>query len=652
MRTAVFIVWLLTAALVVPSAGQEAGGPPSMSFDEALAKLATYEVGHDRAALISLQAIVYRESASPEKRKTMETAFIKFLESNATRAGKDQVCRHLMLIGSTASVPVLTKMLGSEETADMARYALERIPGAAVDKALRSMLPKTKGRVQVGIINTLGQRKDNLAVPALRTLVTGSDAAVAAAAAAALGDIGTPQAAKALADVRLKTSGAVRAEADDAYLRAADALVARGDKKGAFAIYKQLSAPGEPEMIRIGALRGLAVSGGKDAVPLLAEALKAAEPAVQAQAIRQLATIQGPEVTKLLSERMSSADALARVRILAALSDRGDAAAQPVFVNALKDSTLEVRLAALEGMGRLGGRPAVRILAETAATATEAAEQNAAREALNRLTGEGVDEAVVAGIPEGDAKVRVELMRAAAARGTSAATPALLQAARDPDRTVRREALRALRDTAAPSDAEAIIAVLRTAQSADRREAERALSAVLARSESAPVAPVISAYQSETNTAVRASLLQVMAQMGREESLPVLRSALKASSDEIRRAGILALSEWPTPAPMPDLLAIAKGDSNPAFQILALRGYIRLVGLPAAGRSASATAALLEEAMSLAKQPDEKKAVLALLPKFPCPESLKIAEAAMKDASVANEAKLAADRVRRSLAQR
>ncbi|HOK45552.1 MAG TPA: hypothetical protein PLK67_06460 [Bryobacteraceae bacterium] len=159
MRTAVFIVWLLTAALVVPSAGQEAGGPPSMSFDEALAKLATYEVGHDRAALISLQAIVYRESASPEKRKTMETAFIKFLESNATRAGKDQVCRHLMLIGSTASVPVLTKMLGSEETADMARYALERIPGAAVDKALRSMLPKTKGRVQVGIINTLGQRK-------------------------------------------------------------------------------------------------------------------------------------------------------------------------------------------------------------------------------------------------------------------------------------------------------------------------------------------------------------------------------------------------------------------------------------------------------------------------------------------------------------
>ncbi|MGE5570958.1 MAG: HEAT repeat domain-containing protein [Rhodospirillales bacterium] len=650
-RTAVFILLILTAALAVPSAGQEAGGPPSMSFDEALAKLATYEVGHGRAALVSLRTIVDKDSASPEKRKAMEAAFIKFLESNATRAGKDQACRHLMLVGSTASVPVLTKMLGSEETADMARYALERIPGAAVDKALRSMLPKTTGRVKIGIINTLGRRKDDLAVPALRTLVTGSDAAVATAAAGALGDIGTPQAAKALAAVRLKTSGAVRAEADDAYLRAADSLAARGDKKGAFAIYKQLSAPGSPEMIRIGALRGLAASGGKDAVPLLAEALKASEPAVQAQAIRQLSTIQGPEVTKLLSERISSADALAKVRIIAALSDRGDTAARPVFASSLKDSTLEVRLAALEGMGRLGGQPAVKILAETAATASEAAEQNAAREALSRLTGEGVDEAVIAGISGGDAKVRVELMRAAAARGIAAATPALLQAARDSDRNVRREALRALRDTAAPSDAEAIIAVLRTAQSADRREAERALSAVLARSESAPVAPVMSAYQSETNAAVRASLLQVMAQMGREESLPTLRGALKDSSDEIRRAGILALSEWPTPAPMPDLLAIAKGDSNPAFQILALRGYIRLVGLPA-GRSASATAALLAEAMSLAKQPDEKKAVLALLPKFACPESLKIAEAAMKDASVANEARLAADRLRRSLAQR
>ncbi len=655
-NAAILIVFVLAAALAIPSAAQTSataglGGPPAMSFDEALAKLATYEEGQSRAALVDLTTIVGQDSASPEKRKTMEASFIRFLGSNATRAGKDQVCRHLRLIGSTASVPVLTKLLGSAETADMARYALERIPGAVVDRALRSMLPKTTGKLKIGIVNTLGRRRDALAVPALKALVTGSDAGVAAAAAAALGNIAAPQAVKALAEVRPKTSGAVRGEVNEAYLRSADAMVERGDRKGAYAIYKQLNAAGEPEMVRIGALRGLAMSGGKDAVPALAEALKAAEPALQAQAIRQLSTIQGPDVTKVLGERMSGADPLAKVRILAALCDRGDTAARPVFTSALKDGVVEVRVAALEGLGRLGDQSAVSTLAETAATAAETAEQNAAREALYRLTGEGIDKAVMAGIPGGDPKVRVELMRAAAERGIAAATPALLQGARDSDRNVRRESLRALRETAGPSDAAAIIEVLKAAQGSDRREAERALSSALARSATAPLSPVTSAYQAETNAAVRASLLQVMAQMGREESLPVLRGALKDSNDEIRRAGILALTEWPNPAPMPDLLDIAKGDSNPAFRILALRGYIRLIGLPAS-RPATATAALLAQAMSLAKQPEEKKAVLALLPRAVCPESLKIAEAALKDEAVASEAKMAADRLRRSLTPR
>jgi HEAT repeat protein len=655
-NAAILIVIVLAAALVVPSAAQTSpppegiSGPPTMTFDEALAKLATYEEGQSRAALVDLTTIVGQDSASPEKRKAMEASFIKFLGSNATRAGKDQVCRHLRLIGTAASVPALAKLLGTEDTADMARYALERIPGAAVDRTLRSALPKSSGKVKIGIVNTLGRRRDPLAVAALRPLVTGSDAALAVAAAGALGNIATPEAVKALAAVRPKTSGVVRTEVNEAYLRSADALVERGDKKAAYAVYKELNAAGEPEMIRIGALRGLALAGGKDAVPALAEALKAAEPAVQAQAIRQLSTIQGPEVTKLLGERLGSADPLAKVRILAALGDRGDAAARPVFIGALKDSTVEVRVAAIEGLGRLGDESTVTTLAETAAT-TDTAEQNAARQSLYRLTGAGIDKAVVAGIPNGDPKVRGELIRAAAERGITAATPTLLKSAVDSDRNVRRESLRALRETASPSDAAAIIETLKAVQGTDRREAERALSSALARSATSPLGPVTSAYQAETDTAVRASLLQVMAQLGREESLPVLRGALKDASDEIRRAGILALTEWPTPAPMADLLEIAKGDSNPAFQILALRGYIRLVGLPA-NRPAPATAALLAQAMSLAKQPDEKKAVLALLPRAACPESLKIAEAALKDEAVASEAKMAADRVRRSLTPR
>jgi HEAT repeat protein len=353
----------------------------------------------------------------------------------------------------------------------------------------------------------------------------------------------------------------------------------------------------------------------------------------------------------LLGDRMASADALAEVRILAALSDRGDKAARPILVSALRDSAVEVRVAALLGMGKLGDQSDVATQAQTAANATEAAEQQAARDGLYRLVGNGVDQAVVAGIANGDPKLRVELIKAAAERGIGGATPALIQAARDSDRNVRRESLRSLRETTSASDAAALVDLLKAAQGSDRREAERTLSSALARSANASLAPVVSAYQAETSTEVRASLLQVMAQLGKEEALPVLRGTLKDSNSDIRRAGILALTEWPTPAPMPDLLEIAQGDPNSAFQILALRGYIRLIGLPV-NRPPAETAGMLAQAMSIAKQPDEKKAVLAQLPRAVCPESLKIAQAAMKDEAVASEAKMAVDRLRRALTPR
>ena len=147
--------------------------------------------------------------------------------------------------------------------ADMARYALERIPGAAVNAALREALLKTSGTAKVGIINSLGQRRDKKAVKELAKLVYDSDALTADAAAAALGKIASPGATKALAAARTKTKGKLRLVVLDSYLKCADRLAARGKKSEASAIYKQLS--GEPAPIGAAALRGMVTAsrGGR-----------------------------------------------------------------------------------------------------------------------------------------------------------------------------------------------------------------------------------------------------------------------------------------------------------------------------------------------------------------------------------------------------
>ncbi len=228
-------------------------------MNELIDKIKKYDWGQSRAALVEFSDNLREAYGNKGKLKKIEDSLLDVLNSDATRAGKQFACRQLSIIGTERSVPALAKMLTGEETSDMARYALERIPDAVVDDALREALPKTSGKVQVGIINSLGQRRDSKSVSALGKLVSDSDSMVAEAAVAALGMIADSEATKALAQAKDKTSGQpkLRVPVLDAYLKCADRLVAQGQKEKALAIYKELYKPDEPTPIRTAALRGM-----------------------------------------------------------------------------------------------------------------------------------------------------------------------------------------------------------------------------------------------------------------------------------------------------------------------------------------------------------------------------------------------------------
>jgi HEAT repeat protein len=187
----------------------------------------------------------------------IEKALLGVLNSGAKRAGKQFVCRELSIIGTEQSVPTLAGMLVDEETSDMARYALERIPGTAVDDALRGAVRKAKGNAKIGIVNSIGQRRDAKAVRNLSRLVGGKNEALACAAAAALGQIGDAAATKALAEAKDKTSGKLQMVVLDSYLKCADRLAAEGNKTKAVAIYKELQKADMPKPIRTAAVAGM-----------------------------------------------------------------------------------------------------------------------------------------------------------------------------------------------------------------------------------------------------------------------------------------------------------------------------------------------------------------------------------------------------------
>ena len=96
----------------------------------------------------------------------------------------------------------------------------------------------------------------------LAALVADTDPAIASAAATALGDIGTPEAAQALAGAK-PASDAVKAKANDGCLACAERLLAAGKKAEAKTIYTSLLSGNPSKNVRLAATRGLLLASGK-----------------------------------------------------------------------------------------------------------------------------------------------------------------------------------------------------------------------------------------------------------------------------------------------------------------------------------------------------------------------------------------------------
>jgi HEAT repeat protein len=194
---------------------------------------------------------------APEKAEEImaleQTKLIKILKnSKATEFAKAKACQRLAVIGTKEAVPALAALLIDPKFAHYARFGLEAIPDPSVDDALRRALGQVKGLPQIGVINSIGNRKDAKAVEILTKLMDDSDTRVAAAASAALGRISGPEAAKSL----LKTLDYTKAVAGDC-LECADGLVAQGKKDEALTLYDALLRRSDlPRAVRLAATRG------------------------------------------------------------------------------------------------------------------------------------------------------------------------------------------------------------------------------------------------------------------------------------------------------------------------------------------------------------------------------------------------------------
>jgi hypothetical protein len=171
---------------------------PGASMEDSIAAIKTYKFGDSTAGLNGVQSQVIGSLGNPDARKAIAATLAGLLASDATRDAKIFACRQLAMCGGVENVPALAALLPAISTSDMARIALERIPGAEADVALIDALGKADDKSKIGIVNSLGVRKTASAVPAIAPLLKSKDSLLAEAAAAALGHISGADATKAL----------------------------------------------------------------------------------------------------------------------------------------------------------------------------------------------------------------------------------------------------------------------------------------------------------------------------------------------------------------------------------------------------------------------------------------------------------------------
>lgn len=170
---------------------------------------------------------------------------------------KAKACQRLAVIGTKQAVPVLASLLADKQLSHYARTGLEANPDPSVDEAFRNALGKLNGILLVGVINSIGQRRDAKALNPLLKLLNDKDAEVAKAAAAALGRISGAQAAGALEKALRSPKAPVFPAVADAALVCAEGLLAQGSRRQAHALYSALSRPDVPKAVRTAAELGI-----------------------------------------------------------------------------------------------------------------------------------------------------------------------------------------------------------------------------------------------------------------------------------------------------------------------------------------------------------------------------------------------------------
>jgi HEAT repeat protein len=579
----------------------------------------------NRAAFLALSAAAIFSSAgaiaAPPAAVSVAELLAILNSPDSSANDRAQACQDLGAFGAEEAVPTLAKLLDDPKFSHYARYGLQPNPSPAAGEALLRATNRLQGDLLVGVVNSLGARKELAAVPRLVELVNDTDSSVAVAAAGALAEIASDEPLEGLRSLPFDQ----RVELVDPLIECADRHIDGGSREQAAALLRRIVSSSVPNHLRRSALiRLVDAAPQQEALDLIEEQLSADQGWRFEAGVQCAVRSPDPAAAQLLAAVVAASSSQRQLRLLAALESRGDRTAADAVRKAANSRNPAVRAAAIGALGTLGnGSDIERLVA--ASLDDDVQIRSSAFASLGAVEGEDVEKRLLNLLDNPDSFTRKIATQVTGRRRMDAAgTQLLALASSDNSPEVRLAALEALSRIAPPALLPNLLDLATKEKST--REHKAAKNAVLATalrvSDRSQSAELVASRIQDSPSAQHVFLFDALLAIAGDRALELVTDAALSPTQSLQDEATRVLGDWPTRDAAPVLLSIADG-AHP-YRVRALRGYLRIVRQ--FDFSDAKRVEMVGKALPLADRDPERLLALAILEKHPSRSSLKLAQ--------------------------
>lgn len=442
MNYRIFLMSILGFSFILFSLisnGEEKG-----EISSALEYLKTYKFGMGVAPLNPIVEAIKTTQNDPAKQEELSRRLMDVF-SEATIDGKRFIVRQLVIVGTPSIVPKLAPFLEKEETVDLACRVLEQIPGKEATQALLDALNKTHSdSLKVAVINSLGRRRDEVAVPTLQKYLDSSVEEVRDSALFALSEIPSPKSAEVLWNWgRDKLSSGDEKIIENLLKVANNVSKISEGKEISISIYEAVYAnPKTSGVSKVNALQGLMELKGKEMLPVLEKNILFGDRILSYASVDLLKkrVVSDEEVSEVINSVLPKSSSALQLALLEVITARRLKLTLPRVLEMLNSTSLEVKLMAIEALGEVGDVGSANTLMGLALSEGKEVSE-CAKDALLKISSSGITEFLVDKAKSGSEAERRLAVKLIGDRREVQAKPMLLECIEKGDEVVLSEAL-------------------------------------------------------------------------------------------------------------------------------------------------------------------------------------------------------------------